>query len=151
MLVIGVCLSATLTIGQFYTVAKVAGNSMQPTLKNHQLILIKKSPIKIKRNDVIALKVPGMANKQYVKRIVALPGDTIWALYGDIYVNGRKVKKNYQNQYTSSFTLLGSSGVAIVPKGKVFVLGDNRQHSTDSRNFGFVSNSQILGKVVIKK
>lgn len=143
----GLCL---LVLGQFYGVRTVEGNSMEPTLKNEQVIVIEKQPNQLQRGDVLAFNVPQMGDKEFVKRIIGLPGDTIYASQGKLYVNGNPLSTDYTGSVTEDFTLKEICGRETVPEGKLFVLGDNRSHSTDSRNYGFVNQGEIKGKVVMK-
>lgn len=139
-----------LGLSYFYSIGRVEGNSMNPTLNNRELIVTEKHPDKLRHSDIIVFEVPQLSNKEFVKRIIGLPGDTIYASQGNIYVNGEKVNNQYESQSTADFTLKEISGRATVPEDKLFVLGDNRSHSTDSRNFGFVDKTEVKGKVVMK-
>lgn len=143
----GLCL---LVLVQFYGVRTVEGNSMEPTLKNEQIIIIEKQPDQLHRGDVLAFNVPQMGEKEFVKRIIGLPGDTIYASQGKLYVNDESLSTEYTGSVTKDFTLKEICGRETVPEGKLFVLGDNRSHSTDSRNYGFVDQGEIKGKVVMK-
>lgn len=143
----GLCI---LVLGQFYGVRTVEGNSMEPTLKNEQVIVIEKQPDQLQRGDVLAFNVPQMGDKEFVKRIIGLPGDTIYASQGKLYVNDKPLSTDYTGSVTKDFTLKEICGRETVPEGKLFVLGDNRSHSTDSRNYGFVEQGEIKGKVVMK-
>ena len=146
-------LSLTFTIlisCQFYTVRIVEGDSMAPTLKNKEILVVDKKISQISRNDMISFDVPELANKEFVKRVVGLPGDQIYASGGNVYVNNKKIDTDYTSHTTQDFDLKELSGRETVPEGKIFVLGDNRAHSTDSRNFGFVDEEQVEGKVIFK-
>jgi signal peptidase I, bacterial type len=143
----GLCL---LVLGQFYGVRTVEGKSMEPTLKNEQVIIIEKQPDQLQRGDVLAFNVPQMGDKEFVKRIIGLPGDTIYTSQGNLYVNDKPLSTDYTGSVTEDFTLKEICGRETVPEGKLFVLGDNRAHSTDSRNYGFVDQGEIKGKVVMK-
>jgi len=141
----------------------VDGNSMNPTLKNDQRVFVNKfvyfDPIVLKSNlklsfdstlnpkkgDVVVLDPPfpyDASGKQFVKRIIAIPGDTIENSSGIILVNG----KPYGNDYglTSEISEVPKT---LVPEGYYYVLGDNRNSSNDSRNFGFVPRTNIIGRV----
>ncbi|WP_213497098.1 signal peptidase I [Lactococcus formosensis] len=135
---------------QFYGIRTIEGNSMKPLLNDKAIIVLEKHPSTLKRQDIIAFNVPQMANKEFVKRIIALPGDTVYATQGKLYVNNRLSSTNYTEPVTEDFTLKEISGRETVPEGKLFVLGDNRSHSTDSRNYGFVDQKEVKGKVLIK-
>ncbi|OUK04689.1 signal peptidase I [Lactococcus petauri] len=135
---------------QFYGIRTIEGDSMKPLLNDKAIIVLEKHPSTLKRQDIIAFNVPQMANKEFVKRIIALPGDTVYATQGKLYVNNRLSSTNYTEPVTEDFTLKEISGRETVPEGKLFVLGDNRSHSTDSRNYGFVDQKEVKGRVLIK-
>lgn len=138
----------------------VDGESMQPTLYDGNLLMVNKIVYDLKdveRFDVIVFH----ANEEddYVKRVVGLPGDKIEYENDKLYVNGEHVEEQFLDAYakasdsrpfTENFTLEGRTGEQEVPEGKLFVLGDNRQDSLDSRSFGFISTEQIVGKVDVK-
>ncbi|PEJ60758.1 MULTISPECIES: signal peptidase I [unclassified Bacillus (in: firmicutes)] len=135
----------------------VDGESMMPTLKNGNLLVINKFGYElsdIKRFDVIVFH----ANKQedYVKRVIGLPGDSIEYKDDQLYINDKKWSEPFLNDYkstlkgtpfTGDFNLNEITGKAKVPSGYVFVEGDNRPKSYDSRLFGFVKIDKIVGKV----
>lgn len=111
------------------------------------MVVVMKNPTRLKRGDVIALNVPSMADKTFIKRIIGLPGDTVYASGGVLYINDKPIERFDKQGPTPKFSLLTSTGQSIVPDKKLFVLGDNRQKSTDSRTFGFVDYDDIIGKV----
>ena len=147
---IGLLTLSVLLGSQFYTMRIVEGESMAPTLNSNEILFIDKKISQVSRNDMISFEVPELANKEFVKRVIGLPGDRIYASGGDVYVNSRKIDAKYATHSTKDFDLKELSGRETVPEGKIFVLGDNREHSTDSRNFGFVEEEQIKGKVIFK-
>jgi signal peptidase I len=80
-------------------------------------------------------------NVDFIKRVIGLPGDTVWAKDGSVYVNGRKLSEPYLTQKTGDFRR------TAVPAGDLFVMGDNRANSDDSRyNLGFVPESKVIGR-----
>jgi signal peptidase I len=80
-------------------------------------------------------------NEDFVKRVIGLPGDTVWAQGGSVYVNGTKLDEPYLTQKTADFPH------TVVPQGELFVMGDNRDNSDDSRaGLGFVPISNVIGK-----
>lgn len=147
---------------------------MSPTLKNHQTIIVNKLG-KIKRFSIIAFNAnkvdPGSPKDRiYVKRIIGIPGDYIdYKSNGDLYINKKKVKQSFvslknknkgtlnpkiSNIQLKGFTVqsiykLNNLGKSIkrVPRNQYFVMGDNRSISFDSRFFGCVKKSDILGTI----
>ena len=141
----------------FFANYVVEGESMMPTLQNGNKLIVNKfgfQPGELKRLDVIVFHAN--EKEDYVKRIIGLPGDRIEYLNDQLYVNGRKVAEPFLNKYkqkspgvklTGDFSLKELTGENTVPDGELFVLGDNRAGSWDSRNFGFIAESQVVGKV----
>ncbi|BDG34716.1 signal peptidase I [Saccharococcus caldoxylosilyticus] len=143
-----------------FTNYMVEGKSMMPTLQEGNLLIVNKLSYHIghiQRFDVIVFH----ANKKedYVKRVIGLPGDQIAYKNDVLYINGRKVNEPYLQPYkqklidgklTGDFTLEELTGKKRVPEGYIFVLGDNRLSSWDSRHFGFVKISQVVGKVDLR-
>lgn len=131
----------------------VDGMSMEPTLHNGELILVDKWSYLFhapQRGDVIVFIAPPQPSQDYVKRIVALPGDTITIDDTVVFVDGVKLNETYvapQNQgnpyaYKTIHNL-------IVPSNDYFVMGDNRAGSSDSRNWGFVPRANIIGQAAL--
>ncbi|MGU3397620.1 signal peptidase I [Priestia sp. D51] len=137
---------------------KVEGKSMLPTLKNNERIIFRRKTIRlnnINRFDVIVFYI----NKQHplVKRVIGLPGDHIEYCNHKLYVNGEKYEETHLDTYTKEtvtssptedFRLEDYTGSKTVPESKLFVLGDNRMYSIDSRSpkIGTVSINNIVGK-----
>lgn len=132
----------------------VAGNSMNPTLKDGQVVLVSKLPFSPKRNEIILFKSSG---KSYVKRVIGLPGEKVEYMDGILYINEIPFKETYLSEDIETYNFLFSDvcGNDLCPKGvipedKYFVMGDNRQESTDSRDpkIGLISKKEIDGKVL---
>ena len=146
-----VCLLAFVFVYYFGQYVSVIGDSMNPELKNGNITLISKAAYSMgtpKRGDVIAFKPNGHENSHYyIKRIVALPGETIEVLEGKIVVNGREIKERYETTEIDELGLL--SEPVVLKNNEYFVLGDDRQNSEDSRSadIGTVKRSEIDGKV----
>src|SRR5690554_705973 len=121
----------------------VDGQSMWPTLEHNDRMIVNKIGYTIgepDRFDIVVFHAP--ENKDYIKRVIGLPGDTLYYKNDVLYINGEKVKEPYIEQYkeivqkkpfTENFHLRDVTGFEKIPEGHVFVLGDNRQHSKDSR------------------
>ncbi|WP_438317449.1 signal peptidase I [Sporosarcina sp. FA9] len=141
-----------------FTPIKVQGESMLPTLEENNKIIVNKLS-KIKRFDLIVFDAPDAMDLLYVKRVIGVAGDRIEMIDDVLFVNGveyeeRYVNRNKQNgetkRVTGNFTLKEITGSEFVPKGYVFVLGDHRLKSNDSRSFGFVSDDAVAGKVNLR-
>ncbi|MBB3907572.1 signal peptidase I [Anoxybacillus rupiensis] len=131
----------------------VEGESMMPTLQDGNFLIVKKFG-SIQRFDIIVFHAN--TQKDYVKRVIGLPGDRIMYKNDVLYINGKPIEEPYLQRYkrklvngklTGDFTLQEVTGRKTVPPGYVFVLGDNRLVSWDSRHFGYVKMNRIVGKV----
>lgn len=121
--------------------------SMEPTLLPHDRVLVDKFLYrlrKLNRGDVIVLRYPLNPTRNYIKRIVALPGDKLEVKNGKLYVNGRTVQEAYVNGAPQ-----GNYGPLTVPQDSVFVMGDNRNNSEDSRSFGALKRDHIVGQAIL--
>jgi signal peptidase I len=131
-----------------YQPVKVEGTSMNPLLSDQERIFINKFIYRfepIERGDVVVFWYPLDRSKSFIKRVVALPGETIEIRAGNVYVNGRELP----DQYVPAGYLDGSNYAAQrIPLGEYFVMGDHRDSSNDSRVFGSVPRHYIYGKAV---
>lgn len=121
--------------------------SMEPTLLPHDRVLVDKILYRLRqprRGDVIVLKYPLNPQRNYIKRIVALPGDRLEIRDGKLYVNGTRVVEQYLNGDAQ-----GNFGPLTVPADSVFVMGDNRNNSEDSRAFGALKKNLIVGQALL--
>lgn len=124
----------------------VKGPSMEPTLYTSDRLIVSKLSYRIgapKRGDIIVFKYPRNPNSDFVKRVIALGGETVEIRMGRIYINGQLYEEDFATKPSIS-----SYPKTEVPRGTVFVLGDNRSNSEDSRYFGFVPIENIKGKAV---
>ena len=126
----------------------VSGNSMEPTLKNRELLLLNKINYRkdnIKRYDIVVIK---RDNKEIIKRVIGLPGETVEYRNNTLYINGHEEKNKY-NEDTNDFTLKEICNCDVIPENQYLVLGDNRKVSADSRMFGLFDKKEIEGNVNI--
>jgi len=120
-----------------FTPIRVDGPSMNPTLKNGDIMILNKVA-KVDRFDIVVIKSKRI-NDVLIKRIIALPGETLEVNNGVIYINGKKIKDKYGYGKTSDV------GKMKIPDGEYFVMGDNRTVSADSRLFGTFRKEEIKG------
>lgn len=141
----------------FFVPVTVYGESMLPTFEDHDKVIVSKTS-SIDRFDEIVFKAPDVLPDEdvhYIKRVIGLPGDKIEMKDDILYINGKPYKEDYVNrentdtsgQVNYDFTLKELTGKSTVPKDCYFVLGDNRQVSNDSREFGFIKKDSVIGEV----
>ena len=121
------------------TPIRVNGTSMDTTLKDGDIMILNIIDYKLNGLNRFDIVVVNEGKELIIKRIIGLPGETIEYKDNQLYINGKKIKDSYGSRKTEDFSV-------TVPKGKYFVLGDNRTNSMDSRVFGPFSTEQILGK-----
>ncbi len=131
---------------------RVFGQSMEPNLHTNQRLVVEKLSYNPylqqylnfdgpERGDIVVLHLPEQNDELLIKRIIGLPGDTISIRNGSVLVNGERLAEPYINQATR-----GRYGPTVIPSGHLFVLGDNRNFSNDSRSFGPVSMADVVGR-----
>jgi signal peptidase I len=123
------------------TPVQVVGTSMVPTLQDKQILLLKKYDKNFKRFDIVVFDYE---NSTLIKRIVGLPGEHVLYKDGNLYINEKKVVEDFTPEETGDFDLK-DIGYNKIPEGYYFVMGDNRNNSTDSRYIGLIKKSQIKG------
>ena len=134
---------------------EINGASMEPNFHNGEFILTNKITYKFRdpqRGDVVIFKSPMDKEVDYIKRIIGLPGDTVALHDNALYVNGQKVVEPY---LAPDVTIFGGSFLAegqeiTVPPGRYFVCGDNRPHSSDSREFGTIAKEDFIGEAIFR-
>jgi signal peptidase I len=131
----------------------VMGPSMENTLQNNDFLIASKISYRLhepQRGDIIVFKPSIDAQHDYIKRIIAVPGDHLRISHAQIFINGHQLKEDYLPEpWTWSDTWnLGNED--LVPAGEYFVMGDNRNHSTDSRFLGYQRKDQFLGKAWVR-
>ncbi len=128
----------------------VEGPSMQPTLVNNERLVVNKFIYRFKqpdKGDVLVFKYPQDQSRDFIKRVIATAGDSIEVKDSHVYVNGQLLTE----PYITNEKIKGSYPLATVPEGHIFVMGDNRNNSEDSRfsDVGFVPLDLIKGKAVL--
>ena len=126
----------------------VVGDSMVPTLKDNQILLLNKIDYRfseIKRYDIVVIKV---AKSEIIKRVIGLPGENIEYRNNTLYIDGHEIETEY-NFDTDDFNLKSICNCDKIPKDKYLVLGDNRMVSSDSRIIGLIDKEDILGSTSI--
>jgi signal peptidase I len=127
----------------------VEGPSMMPTLENHERLLVNKFIYTFdepKKGEIIVFRYPRDLSRDFIKRVIATGGDTIEIRRGTLYINGDRKEESYILERPK-----GSYNKVIVPEGHVFVMGDNRNNSEDSRypDVGFVPMQLVKGKAFV--
>ena len=132
-----------------YQPVRVEGTSMLPRLEDQDRLFINKFAYRfeaIHRGDVVVFYYPHDHSKSYIKRVIALPGDSLSVDHGTVSVNGTALKEPYvPEKYEDDRSL----PPRIVPQGEFFVMGDHRSISSDSRDFGPVPRDLIYGRAAV--
>jgi signal peptidase I len=132
----------------------VLGSSMVPTLQNNDLLVASKISYKLhqpQRGDIIIFKPPNDDVRDFIKRVIAVPGDRLRIDHGVVYINGEVLHEPYLPEpWTVNNTWPPDGRDVIIPPDHYFVMGDNRNHSSDSRSFGYIDASSILGKAEVR-
>ena len=130
-----------------FSLQQVVGPSMNATLQDQDVMILLKSHYRlfpVERNDIIAFKYED--TKYLVKRVIGLPGESIEYKENVLYINGEAVEDKYAKGKTGDFKL----NYDKIPEDKYLVLGDNREDSVDSREFGLIDKKDIMGKVKVR-
>lgn len=135
---------------------RVDGDSMYPSLKNKDYLLVEKFDKNYKRFDIVVFNYNG---DKLIKRVIGLPGDYVEYKDDKLYINGKVVKEDFVNQkyvksqkkkygnFTNDFSI-ELLGYKTIPNGYYLVLGDNRHNSADSRMLGLIAKDRIDGKAI---
>jgi signal peptidase I len=160
VVIIGAALLVALVIKQFLVQAfYIPSESMENTLKVGDRVLVNKLSYHmhdVHRGDIVVFKRPPAeagepAIKDLIKRVIAGPGDTIEARDGVVFVNGQPLNETYlPNDNCPGHACTTSLPKQVIPAGHYFVMGDNRTNSKDSRVFGPISRSLIVGRAFVR-
>jgi len=139
-----------------FTPIVVDGDSMMPTLEDGDRMIVNKIGYTIgnpDRFDIVVFHAP--EGKDYIKRVIGLPGDHVEYIDDQLYINGEPIDEPYLDQYKVEITEGNLTGdfklqdinpsLDVIPEGHVFVMGDNRRFSKDSRHIGVVDIDEIIG------
>ena len=127
----------------------VDGPSMRPTLQSQQRLVVNKFIYRFRapeKGEILVFQYPRDPSRDFIKRVIAVPGDTVEIKDGRVLVNDQVLSEDYILEKTR-----GDYPKSTVPQGTVFVMGDNRNNSEDSRfaDVGFVPDALIKGKAVL--
>lgn len=128
----------------------VDGSSMYPTLHHGERLLVDEITYRFRepqRGDIVVFKYPANPKAKFIKRVIGLPGDTVLIRDGTLLLNGEPLSEPYLGE-----RMVGDYGPYVVPPGTVFVLGDNRNYSEDSRyrDVGYVPRDYMVGRAVLR-
>ncbi len=132
---------------------QVNGEAMSPNYKNSSYVMSNLISLRFAspaRRDVIVFKAPPQPDKDFIKRVIGMPGDTIMFKNGNVYIDSQLLDERVylQNDIkTHGGSFLQDGQEITVPSGSYFVMGDNRQNSLDSREWGFVPARSLIGKI----
>ena len=130
----------------------VFSGSMRPTLEEGDSVLVNEIVYRLhppRRGDVILFRYPRDKGWGFVKRVVGVPGDTVAARDGRLWVNGLPLAEPYVVPASESDAAVLNLGARRIPPGQLFVLGDNRGASLDSRFWGTVDERDVIGKAFL--
>jgi signal peptidase I len=141
---------AIFIINFIFQIVIVSGESMIPTLKNNDKLILEKVSYRItspKKNDIVVIRYPADIRERIIKRVIAVAGDKVKINDNILYINGKAI-----NEYCKNEDLMEDYDEVEVPQDSIFILGDNRNFSKDSRSsdIGFVKLNLIEGKAVIR-
>jgi signal peptidase I len=152
-LAVGLYLLATVAVQTVH----VVGSSMNPSLQDNDLVLASRIDYRIhapERGDIVIVKDPYDPSQNFIKRVIGLPGDHVLIRAGHVYLNSVRLDEPYLApdwRTTANWPAFPDQpdGEAV-PPASYFVLGDNRDRSSDSRLFGYIAQSQIEGKAIVR-
>ena len=125
---------------------RVDGASMEPTLFSGEYVVVNRLSYRLgspHRGDIIVFHFPRDPKEEYIKRVIGLPGDEVEVRNGTVYINGQPLDENYLKVKTNYI------GSWVITEGQLFVLGDNRNNSSDSHDWGTVPLDYVVGKAVM--
>lgn len=142
VVIICIGLLITFVFNSFFVLDKVVGDSMNPTLKDGDTLILRRYNLDgIGNGDIIVFTTKMYENDHLIKRVIAKSGDTIEIQGTKVFLNGTEYEESYTAEHTNEFY----TGEFEIPEGYFYVMGDNRDESSDSRDFGLVSVDEVVG------
>ena len=141
LLALGIYLAVDVVVGR----VRVEKTSMEPTVRVGEVLMVNKLAYtfgKMERGDILTFHYPLDTSFDYIKRVIGLPGDEVRISGGEVYVNGAQLEEPYIHFKARE------ENVWQVPMDSIFVMGDNREFSADSRSWGFVPLENVIGKAL---
>ena len=150
--VISVTVLLVIVVSLFFRMTVVQGESMEETLHDGEYLLVRDIFYTPERGDIVVVNDPsksdfgGLYSEPLVKRVIAVAGDTLEIKTGVVFLNGRALEEDYINEHMRP----ESMAPITIPENEIFVMGDNRNHSGDSRTFGTVDVRCVVGKAFFR-
>ncbi|MEG2625661.1 MAG: signal peptidase I [Christensenella sp.] len=148
VIAVGIAVAVAFVVRAFlFELILVDGPSMQPTLHTSERLAVEKVSRYVglpARGDIIIVHYPDGTNNNYVKRAIGLPGETVEVKDSTVYINGEALSEEYTNKEEA----YADMQPVVVPQDSIFVMGDNRANSMDSRMVGPIKHEWIVGHAV---
>ncbi|ARP50738.1 MULTISPECIES: signal peptidase I [Caproicibacterium] len=147
IMTMGITVAAVLLVCTFIArPGRVSGNSMQNTCHDGDFVILWELNYQPQHGDIVVVNSNNALGDNLIKRVIGVGGDHIVVSNGVVIRNGQRLQESYVKEQTWS----GPNVDITVPKGQMFLMGDNRNHSADSRYIGTVSDNIIVGKVTVR-
>lgn len=147
---IALALILFLVIRQVVQNYRIESHSMEPNFVEGQFVLVNKLAYKLgepQRGEVLVFHNPGNTSEDYIKRIIGLPGDTVQLVGDAVYINGKELPQPFEHEQNLPDYQYGP---VVVPDNTLFVMGDNRPRSSDSRAIGPIDENLVVGKAWLR-
>jgi signal peptidase I len=125
---------------------RIEGPSMQPNLQEGQFLIVNRLAYRtgeIQRGDIVVFEYPAAPQRDLIKRVIGLPGQQLEIVRGQVWINGQPIEEPYVSEPG-----IYSQTAMTIPADHIFVMGDNRNNSNDSRRWGSLPTQSIVGKAI---